>query len=280
MTNATATPEATPSDIEKLEAAVTAAEAKVTEAHAAADARMPALTKASNYGTEFKTLAAAVTAADVTLERAQDALRAGRASSVWEQLVAIREPVIAAARTFLVDNSVSVPLLSVRGQITFDDEGQASVTLTPVIGKLDMSEIESLIASEVDAASFIKEGVTSIDLDVTGIGTVKEGGASGATISLMPTSSKTAATRNSSGTRSGKLEAEFNGNWYGSHDLLVALEAAGHQITIDRKQSFDTALRSEEHNGMSNLAKSAIKSLNLPTRPVGGTEAPAETPTE
>lgn len=271
MTNAEATLEvqATQSEIDKLVTAVTTAEATLATAKAEGDAKLPALIKASNYGTEFAELSGAISKATVNLERAQDALRAGRASSVWEQLVETREAIILAAHTFILDAVIPAPLTGIRGVITIVD-GDAVVTLTPVMGKLDMADIEQLIGSEVDVARLQAEGVTSLDLDIAHIGETKDDGASATTVTIAPSTSKTLATRNS--TRTGKVEYEFNGTWYGSHDLLVALEAAGHQITTDRAQSFETALRGTG-NGMSNLAKSVAKSLNLTTR-----DAEAATP--
>lgn len=249
------TPEATPDEIATLTAAVTTAEQAVTAAKANADAKLPALIKASNYGPEFAELSTAISKAQVVLNTAQDALRAARASSVWESMVAVRQPIVDAAREFTITSPITVGLTAVNGTITFDDEG-AHVTLKPVIAPIDMSAIESLIAEQVDAAAFAAEKITSLDLNVTNIDKPD------AMVQLVPSSSKTAATRNASGARTGKLEYEFNGAWLGSHELLDALEATNHQITVDRKQSFDTALRGNG-NGMSNLAKSVAKALNI-----------------
>lgn len=253
------TPEATPDEIATLTAAVTTAEQAVTAAKANADAKLPALIKASNYGPEFADLSGAISKAQVALNHAQDALRAARASSVWESMVAVRQPIVDAAREFTISSPITVGLTAVNGTITFDDEG-AHVTLKPVISPVDMSAIESLIAEQVDATAFAVEKITSLDLNVTNIDKPD------AMVQLVPSSSKTAATRNT-GARTGKLEYEFNGTWLGSHELLDALEATNHQVTVDRKQSFDTALRGNG-NGMSNLAKSVAKSLNIPSREV------------
>lgn len=190
-------------------------------------------------------------------------LKDARANDRWEQSIAVREPIIAAIRTLLIDQPISVTLESVSGTIKIED-GKPVVSLTPVLGKIDMSTIEGMIGETVNVKGFADVEISAVDVAVTDIG--KEN----ALVALALPSTKSSKPRSSGtseGTRAGAIEYNYKGEWLGAKAFVEAVEAAGEKIATDRKKSFDTVLRGSG-NGLSNLAKDIAPKLGVEAREV------------
>lgn len=206
---------------------------------------------------------APVAKAQAIYESRMATLKDAKANDVWEQSIAVREPILEAIRAMLIDAPISVTLESVSGSLKIED-GKVSVSLTPVLGKIDMSTIEAAIAEKADPKGFAAVEISAVDISVTDIG--KEN----ALVSLALPSSKATkakATGTSDGTRAGSLEYNYKGEWLGAKAFVTAVESNGEKIATDRKPSFDTVLRGTG-NGLSNLAKDAAKKLGVESREV------------
>ncbi len=261
---------------------IEAAQAAVAEAQAALDT---ARAEASAYATEIMALDTRTEEqedklADLTLARRRAAtvleqrtatLNDARASSVFESLLSVREPVRDAFRSLLIESTPTVSIVSAVGTVTIvkadDGTESAEVALTATLSKLDLEAIKTAIAESVDVAAFTKAGITSVSYTVSDIGTpsamvddkiTAKGAAS------KPATPK--ASGDTDGATSRKAWSyQVNGEWIGAKAFLEHVEASGHAIATDRAQSFETSLRGTK-NGLSTLAQQVAAKLNTPTR--------------
>lgn len=265
MTNAT-TPEATPQDIEALQAAITEAESKVSTLKAAmandAPNIMAEATKSGDYSTltargeEIKNAELGVTKAKAKLDEASRASR-------WENLSEAREPITNVLRELLITSKPVAQITSVKGVAKVADDGTVEVSLTPSYEKVDMGEIEKAVAAAFDGPAFKATNVTSIEINVLGIDRAD------ATVNMLPTANTSIQFRNKAAVtgdapRSGAKSWSYNGQTgLSSKDFLVAAFANGETYLTDkRRKSYDTAM-GPSGNGLSNLAVDLGKHLNI-----------------
>lgn len=249
-------------NIEALEQAVSEAQKALDVANKeAAEKSAPILAVQPIDFAALSAISRPVQVATDKLESARKALSEGKAADRWESSIAVRQPVLDAIDATILDNRPSVKVLGVTGRIEIDADGKVSVNLTPQIGKLDMADIEALVAEAVNVPEFQKVEILSVDVSVTGLD------GQSPVISLKPTASGRARSvaSNPDAPRAGALEYNYKGEWLGAREFLTAVEAAGEQIATDRKQSFETALRGNG-NGLSNTAKQVAAKLNAESR--------------
>lgn len=247
---------------ESLAAAIETARASLKTVTDAANAAAPDLLKKSDWKALGEN-ADKIKAAEAAVEKAVAAHADFVKTSRWEQLTDARKPVQDTAG-LIRDSKPTVPVTSIRGPIVIvkneDGTYECEVSLTATLASADMADLESMLAEAVDAKAFGEIGVMSIDVNITNIGKPD------ALIDIKPSSAATQATRAPRGTNAaatnGSWVFDFNGSKLGSRAFLEAVEASGHAIATDRKQSFDTALRGNG-NGLRNLALSVAKKMSV-----------------
>lgn len=241
-------------DIQALRKARDEAQAAMTAAETESSAKIAALMadKPEDWIVLMGKAAEPVEAAKRALVKATQEVEQAEKNEFWNKAEDTRRPVVDALRAMLVDAGLSAPIVAVRGRITIEN-GEAKIDLVPEIAKLDMSEIESLIIDTVDVDAFTAQGIDSIDVNVTKIGSPD------ALVHLLPTAAVNAAGKvkvsESGTTRGGAKVYTWNGKGYGAKDFLTAVFESGHEyLTTTRRQSYDTAM-GPTANGLSNLAK-------------------------
>lgn len=261
------TTDATPT-LESLTTAFNAAEKAFTDLQATNAPLIDAAMKAADFATVVS-LGSAVTKAQKAFEEAKSSLSDFSRFSKWGALDPIRKDYRDGLRALFVKAPPVTRLESISGTITLEAaEGettaQAIVSLTPVWRKADIAPLEASIAGLVNAQALLDQGVTSIDVSISGLM------GESPVISENPTPSNAKPAKGASSTdggpRSGAKVYIHNGKSYGAKAYLEAVKdvntsAATWLEGCAGGKNPRGADKSGNDNGASNYALNVAKSL-------------------
>lgn len=261
------TTDATPT-LESLTSAFNAAEKALTDLKATNAPLLDTAMKAGDF-TTVVALGTAITRATTVRDAAKASMDDFGRTSKWGNLDPIRKDYRDGLRALFVKSPPVTRLESISGTITLeaaegDTTAQAIVSLTPVWRKADIAPLEASIAGLVNAQALLDQGVTSIDVSITGL----MGESPVISENPTPSNAKPAkgAAASDGGPRSGAKVYIHNGKSYGAKAYLEAVKdvsttAATWLEGCAGGKNPRGADKSGNDNGASNYALNVAKAL-------------------